>query len=81
MRGIVDEILLVDDATILRAMQLLLNHAGLIVEPAGAVGVAAAMAYRSNFEGQVIATPLCGANVTPEQFKTWFAAPAMRQPL
>src|SRR5262249_37315214 len=72
MRGVVDEILLVDDATILRAMRMLVEHTGIVVEPAGAVGVAAVLANRDRFRGQLLATPLCGGNVTPEQLKEWF---------
>jgi threonine dehydratase len=72
MRAVVDEVLLVDDAAILRAMQLLLHHAGLLVEPAGAVGLAAILAHRERFAGKLMATPLCGGNVTREQFRQWF---------
>ena len=72
MRGIVDDVLLVDDATTLRAMRLLLHHTGLLVEPAGAVEVAAVLAHRKAFAGRLVATPLCGANVTREQFRAWF---------
>ena len=38
MRGIVDDILLVDDAAVIDGMRRLHRHAGLVVEPAGAVG-------------------------------------------
>lgn len=72
MRGIVDDIVLVDDPTTLKAMSLLLHHTGLLIEPSGAVGVAALMTYRERFAGQLVATPLCGANVTREQFRQWF---------
>ena len=72
MRGLVDEVLLVDDATILRAMRLLLHHTGLLAEPSGAVGVAVVLAHRERFAGQRLATPLCGGNVTAEQFQAWF---------
>jgi threonine dehydratase len=74
MRPIVDDVLLVDDATTLRAMRLLVQHTGLVVEPSGAVGVAAVMAHRARFAGQLVATPLCGGNVSREQFKAWFLA-------
>jgi threonine dehydratase len=74
MRPIVDDVLLVDDATTLRAMRLLVQHTGLVVEPSGVVGVAAVMAHRARFAGQLVATPLCGGNVSREQFKAWFLA-------
>jgi len=72
MRAVVDEVLLVDDAAILRAMRLLLHHTGLLVEPSGAVGVAAIQMDRQRFAGKLLATPLCGGNVTREQFRQWF---------
>ena len=72
MRGIVDDVLLVEDATILEAMRMILQHAGLLVEPSGAVGLATVMTHRARFEGQRVATPLCGGNVTEEQFRAWF---------
>lgn len=47
MAGTVDDVLLVDDDAILQAVRLLFDTAGLVVEPAGAAGVAA----RSPFAG------------------------------
>lgn len=73
MPHVVDDIVLVDDAAILRAMRLLLLHTGLLVEPAGAAGVAAILAHRERFAGQTAATLLCGSNVTAAQFQEWFA--------
>jgi threonine dehydratase len=72
MKPVVDEVLFVDDAVIVQAMNLLLVEAGLVVEPAGAAGVAAALSYRKRFGDAVIATLLCGGNVTVEQMRTWF---------
>lgn len=77
MSGIVDEVLLVNDKTTLRAMRMILQHAGLLVEPSGAVGIAALMAHEERFKGQRIATPICGSNVTAEQFREWFAGTGM----
>jgi threonine dehydratase len=72
MQGVVDDVLLVDDAAMLQAMNLLLVELGLVVEPAGAVGVAAALSHHQRFAGELIATPLCGGNVTTEQFRNWY---------
>jgi threonine dehydratase len=74
MKDTVDDVLLIDDATTLQAMRLLLHHTGLLVEPAGAIGVAAIIAHREQFAGRYVATPLCGSNVTPQQFREWFLA-------
>ncbi len=64
VRELVDEIVTVDDSTIARAVVLLLERAKLVVEPSGAVGVAAIL------DGQVELTPtvvavLSGGNIDP----------------
>lgn len=70
MRGTVDEVVLVDDDAIERAMQLVWQHAGLVVEPAGVVGIAALLAH-DTWRGQRAATVLCGSNLTAEQVARW----------
>lgn len=71
LRLVVDDILLVDDQTMLHATRLLFRELGAVVEPAGAAGVAAAIAYREKFAGQLAATVLCGGNVTEAQIQQW----------
>jgi threonine dehydratase len=71
MRGTVDEVMLVNDEQILAAMRLLLVDAGLVVEPAGAAGLAAIQARREEFADRRVATPLCGGNLTEEQLHRW----------
>jgi threonine dehydratase len=71
LEGLVDEFLLVDDATIVAAMKLLFAHSGLVTEPSGAVGVAAILAHRERFAGCRVATVVCGGNLTPEQARAW----------
>lgn len=68
---VVDDILLVNDRTTIGAMRLLFRELGVVVEPAGAVGVAAAIAYQEKFAGQLVATILCGGNLTNEQIQRW----------
>ena len=70
MRATVDDVVLVPDDAIRRAMRLLFVHAGLVVEPAGAAGVAALLAYPA-LRGSRLATVLCGGNVTPAQAAEW----------
>ncbi len=70
MQGLVDDVLLIDEAHILHAMRLVYQHAGLMLEPAGAVGVAAIVAHRAQFAGKSVATVLCGSNVQPEFFQS-----------
>lgn len=67
LQGLIDDIVLVDDATTLLAMRLVFQHLGILVEPAGAVGVAALLADRARFAGTRVATVLCGSNLTPAQ--------------
>ena len=71
MKGIVDDVLLVEDAEIIAAMRLLFGTAGLVTEPSGAAGVAAIMAWPERFRGRRVATVLCGSNLTEEQVKLW----------
>lgn len=71
MQGIVDDVLLVSDEQIIEAMRLLYRHAGLLIEPAGAAGVAAVLANRIMFRSQRVATILCGGNITEQQMKQW----------
>jgi threonine dehydratase len=72
MHGQVDGVLRVSDAHLLEAMRLLYRHAGVVVEPAGAAGVAALLATPQAFAGLEVATVLTGGNVTPEQSSLWF---------
>jgi threonine dehydratase len=65
--------LVVEDDTMIAAMQLLFSHHGLVVEPAGAAGLAAAIALPERFRGALVATPLCGGNLTSEQIGQWLA--------
>lgn len=67
----VDDTILVTEAAIIEAMRLLHTHAGLVTEPAAALGVAAILQSPARFTGQRIATILCGSNVTPTDFDRW----------
>lgn len=71
MHGLVDDVLLVDDHHIVQALRLVHAHAGLQLEPAGAVGVAAILAHRERFAGRHVATVLCGSNITQHQVKEY----------
>ena len=60
---LVDDIVLVDDAGIVAAMELIWTRTKLVVEPSGAVGVAAVLAHRSRFAGRRVVVVLTGGNV------------------
>ena len=71
MDGIVDDGILVSDASLIEAMRLAHEHLGLVLEPSGAAGLAAILENRDRFREQSVATVLCGGNLTPEQMKLW----------
>lgn len=71
MKGIVDDVLLVEDAQIIAAMRLLFHQAGLLSEPSGAAGLAAIAAFPERFRSRRVAAILCGSNLTEEQVRAW----------
>lgn len=71
MKNLIDDGVLVDENSIIEAMKMLHLHAGLVVEPAGAVGVSAILENREMFANKTVATVICGSNLTEEQIKTW----------
>jgi len=72
MSGVVDDGLLVKEETIIESMKLIHQHVGILIEPSGAVGVAAILENKSLFKGKTVAAILCGSNLTEEQIKKWF---------
>ncbi|WP_308465448.1 threonine ammonia-lyase [Rathayibacter soli] len=64
VRELVDEIVTVSDDDTARALLVLLERAKLVVEPAGAVGVAAILAGKVHAEGPTVAI-LSGGNIDP----------------
>ncbi len=65
LRGVVDEVIEVTEEALAEAVELLHDALGLVVEPAGAAGVAALIEHRERFAGGDFATPLCGGNAGP----------------
>ena len=63
MQGLVDDIVLVDDAQMLEAMRLAAGTLGIILEPSGAAGLAAIRAHAP--AGDRLATVLTGGNIHP----------------
>lgn len=70
MRGVVDDVVLVDESSILMAMRTLFVTAGIVGEPAGVAGIAALLEHASLRRGRV-ATIVCGSNLTDDQMKRW----------
>lgn len=73
IKDLLDDVLLVTDAKIIEAMKFVHQHLGLVLEPSGAVGIAALMNNKAMFARQHIATILCGGNLTVEQIRQWLS--------
>jgi threonine dehydratase len=71
LTGLVDDILLVDDQSMVAAMRLAHQEIGVVLEPAGAAGLAALLTYPERFQGQSIGTILTGGNLTAQQIRQW----------
>ena len=66
----VDDIVTVDDQTILDAMYLIWTRMKQLVEPSGAVTYAALLKGYKNFQGKKVVAVLSGGNVDPKFFLT-----------
>jgi threonine dehydratase len=71
LRSAVDDIVLVSEAQIRRAMRSYFECERLVTEPAGAVSLAAAMDNAQEDRGKTIATLVCGSNIDPRHRDTW----------
>ncbi len=63
MKATVDDVWEVTEADITNARDFCRQHYGLIVEEAGAAGIAGLISHGASLKGQTVATILCGANV------------------
>ncbi|HEX3961485.1 MAG TPA: pyridoxal-phosphate dependent enzyme [Trebonia sp.] len=74
---VADDAVLVQEASIIAGMRMLLDHAGLVVEPSAALGIAAILEDRDRFAGRHVATIACGSNVDMDAYHRWVGtAPA-----
>jgi threonine dehydratase len=69
LRGRLDDIILVSDSDMMRAMRLLLESVGQVVEPAGAASTAAAFKIRDLLRGKNVILMVTGGNVDMDLFK------------
>ncbi|MBB4071000.1 threonine ammonia-lyase [Leucobacter sp. OH2974_COT-288] len=65
IKDFVDEVVTVSDDDIARAIVLMLERSKMLVEPAGAAGVAALLSGKISATGQTVATVLSGGNIDP----------------
>lgn len=70
----VDDFVLVSDAEILSAMRALHRATGIMAEPAGAAGVAAALKDAAARGARRPASIICGGNVAPDDRERWFGS-------
>ncbi|AJD45692.1 pyridoxal-phosphate dependent enzyme [Rhizobium sp. SEMIA 4085] len=69
--AVANHVPLVEEASIKAGMRLLHRHAGLVVEPSAALGVAAILEDPSRYRGKRVVTVICGSNVLPDAFSAW----------
>ncbi|HEY3469234.1 MAG TPA: pyridoxal-phosphate dependent enzyme [Amycolatopsis sp.] len=68
---VADDAVLVREASIIAGMRLLFEHAGLVVEPSAALGIAALLEDPGRFAGKHVVTIVCGGNADPAAFRRW----------
>ena len=71
----VDDVVTVDDPTLLRTMFYLWERLKLVVEPTGALGAAAALEGTTAIRGARVGVILSGGNVDVTQIAAWLALP------
>ena len=69
--------MLVDDAALLASIHALAESAHVLVEPAGAAGLAGAWARREEIAGQRVVLVLTGANAAMETLRDALAVPPL----
>jgi threonine dehydratase len=63
IRGLVADVLVVPERAVEEAVALLAEGAKIVAEGAGAVGIAALLAFPERFAGQRVGIPVCGGNI------------------
>lgn len=71
MKHTVDEVMLVSDDDMLEWIRHLHRDAGLVIEPAGAAGLAAIAGATERYRDARVAAILTGGNLTEQQVRTW----------
>jgi threonine dehydratase len=72
MVGLVDDIVLVQDEALIDVMRLTHSELGIVLEPAGAAGLAALATDPQRFRSKLVATILTGGNIDPRLMKEVF---------
>ncbi len=77
---VADDAVLVQETSIIAGMRLLLEHAGLVVEPSAALGIAAILEDPDRFAGRHVVTIVCGSNVDLDAYHRWVGATPLHRP-
>jgi threonine dehydratase len=73
LRDRIDDVILVSDEEIIRAIKLLAELEGIIAEPAGAASLAAAYKIRDRIHGLKVIAMITGGNIDLEKLSSWLA--------
>jgi threonine dehydratase len=73
LRDRIDDVILVSDEEIIRAIKLLAELEGIIAEPAGAASLAAAYKIRDRIRGLKVIAMITGGNIDLEKLSSWLA--------
>jgi threonine dehydratase len=73
MHGVIDDVWSVSEASIIEAVRFAHVHYGLVLEPSGAVGLAAIQEHAARVRGADVATIFCGGNLTADDAKRYLA--------
>ncbi|GAA3136432.1 threonine dehydratase [Kribbella aluminosa] len=68
---VADDAVLVHESSIITAIRLLHDHAGLIAEPSAALGIAAVLEDPARFADRPVTTIICGSNVDQTKYRNW----------
>jgi threonine dehydratase len=68
---VADDAVLVQETSIVAGMRTLFEHAGLVVEPSAALGIAAILEDPDRFAGRHAVTIICGSNVDLNAYRSW----------
>jgi threonine dehydratase len=76
----IDDAVAIPDPALLQALRALVEHAHVLVEPAGAAALAAAWTHRTDLRGKRVVLVLTGANVTMPVLGQALSAPPLFDP-
>jgi threonine dehydratase len=77
---VADDAVLVQETSIIAGMRLLLDQAGLVVEPSAALGIAAILENPDRFAGRHVVTIVCGSNVDLDAYHRWVGGTPLQRP-